>query len=76
MNYLPPKSDRRRTFLLSDSQSNALHGNEYPFKTLPKDSSCPSSAMKTVVSVAMILSVSFSVNEYAAKRHLYDIKAG
>ena len=69
MNLLLPRSDRRRLFLLSDFQSNALHGDiNKTLKTLLSPFFLTSTAAKPLNNAAVPLRTFLSGNEYPSKR--------
>ena len=69
MNLLLPLSDRRRFFLLSDFQSNALHGDiNKTLKTLLPPFFLTSTAAKPLNNAAVPLRTFLSGNEYPSKR--------
>ena len=69
MNLLLPRSDRRRFFLLSDFQSNALHGDiNKTLKTLLPPFFLTSTAAKPLNNAAVPLRTFLSGNEYPSKR--------
>ena len=71
MNLLLPRSDRRRFFLLSDFQSNALHGDINKIKlskTLLPPFFLTSTAAKPRNNAAVPLRTFLSGNEYPSKR--------
>ncbi len=69
MNLLLPRSDRRRFFLLSDFQSNALHGDiNKTLKTLLSPFFLTSTAAKPLNNAAVPLRTFLSGNEYSSKR--------
>ena len=71
MNLLLPRSDRRRFFLLSDFQSNALHGDINKIKlskTLLPPFFLTSTAAKPLNNAAVPLRTFLSGNEYPSKR--------
>ena len=66
---LPPRSDRRRFFLLSDFQSNALHGDiNKTLKMLLSPFFLTSTAAKPINNAAVPLRTFLSGNEYPSKR--------
>ena len=70
MNLLLPRSDRRRFFLLSYFQSNALHGDKRLSKTLLPPFFLTSTAAKPLNNAAIPLRTFLSGNEYPSKRLL------
>ena len=69
MNLLLPRSDRRRFFLLSDFQSNALHGDiNKTLKMLLPPFFLTSTAAKPLNNAAVPLRTFLSGNEYPSKR--------
>lgn len=68
MNLLLPRSDRTRLFLLSDFQSNALHGDIRLSKTLLTPFFLTSTAAKPLNNAAIPLRTFLSGNEYPSKR--------
>ena len=68
MNLLLPRSDRTRLFLLSDFQSNALHGDIRLSKTLLPPFFLTSTAAKPLNNAAVPLRTFLSGNEYPSKR--------
>lgn len=69
MNLLLPRSDRRRFFLLSDFQSNTLHGDiNKTLKTLLSPFFLTSTAAKPLNNAAVPLRTFLSGNEYPSKR--------
>ena len=69
MNLLLPRSDRRRFFLLSDFQSNALHGDiNKTLKMLLSPFFLTSTAAKPINNAAVPLRTFLSGNEYPSKR--------
>ena len=68
MNLLLPRSDRTRLFLLSDFQSNALHGDIRLSKTLLPPFFLTSTAAKPLNNAAIPLRTFLSGNEYPSKR--------
>ena len=69
MNLLLPRSDRRRLFLLSDFQSNALHGDiNKTLKTLLSPFFLTSTAAKPLNNAAVPLRTFLSGNTNPSKR--------